>query len=121
MPRTEETGKAKITNGWNLPSSHVIHTVGPIVYTGKPTAEDRRLLSSCYRSCLSVADENNLGSIAFCCISTGEFHFPNYEAAKIAIETVRDYLRKTGSSIKVVFNVFKNEDKSIYEELFRII
>lgn len=115
----EETGKAKMTRGWNLPSSHVIHTVGPIVYTAKPTAEDRRLLSSCYRSCLSLADENNLGSIAFCCISTGEFHFPNYEAAKIAIETVRDYLRKTGSSIKVVFNVFKDEDKRIYEGLFR--
>ena len=115
----EETGKAKITRGWNLPSSHVIHTVGPIVYTGKLTAEDRRLLSSCYRSCLSIADENNLGSIAFCCISTGEFHFPNYEAASIAMETVRDYLSATGSSIKVVFNVFKDEDKSIYERLFR--
>ena len=115
----EETGKAKITNGWNLPSSHVIHTVGPIVYTGKPTSEDMRLLSSCYRSCLSIADENNLGSIAFCCISTGEFHFPNREAAKIAIETVRDYLCKTGSRIKVVFNVFKDEDKSIYEGFFR--
>ena len=115
----EETGKAKITNGWNLPSSHVIHTVGPIVYTGKPTSEDMRLLSSCYRSCLSAADENNLGSIAFCCISTGEFHFPNYEAASIAMETVRDYLSATGSSIKVVFNVFKDEDKSIYERLFR--
>lgn len=115
----EETGKAKITRGWNLPSSHVIHTVGPIVYTGKPTAEDRRLLSSCYQSCLSVADENNLGSIAFSCISTGEFHFPNHEAAKIALETVRDYLWKAGSSIKVVFNVFKDEDKRIYEGLFR--
>lgn len=115
----EKTGKAKITRGWNLPSSHVIHTVGPIVYTGKPTAEDRRLLSSCYRSCLSIADENNLGSIAFCCISTGEFHFPNREAAKIAIETVREYLCKTGSRIKVVFNVFKDEDKRIYEGLFR--
>ena len=117
--REEETGKAKITGGWNLPSSHVIHTVGPIVYTGKPTAEDRRLLSSCYRSCLALADENNLGSIAFCCISTGEFHFPNRDAAKIAIETVRDYLRKTGSRIKVVFNVFKDEDKRTYEGLFR--
>ena len=115
----EETGKAKITRGWNLPSSHVIHTVGPIVYTGKPTSEDMRLLSTCYRSCLSLADENNLGSIAFCCISTGEFHFPNYEAAKIAVEIVRDYLSATESSIKVVFNVFKNEDKRIYEGLFR--
>ena len=115
----EEAGKAKITMGWNLPASHVIHTVGPIVYTGKPTAEDRRLLSSCYRSCLSLADEHNLGSIAFCCISTGEFHFPNYEAAMIAMETVMDYLKKTGSCMKVVFNVFKDEDKRIYEGLFR--
>lgn len=115
----EETGKAKITRGWNLPSSHIIHTVGPIAYTGKPTSEDMRLLSACYRSCLSLADENNLGSIAFCCISTGEFHFPNYEAAKIAVETVRDYLSATGSRIKVVFNVFKDEDKRIYEGLFR--
>lgn len=115
----EETGKAKITAGWNLPSSHVIHTVGPIVYTEKPTEGDRDLLSSCYRSCLSIADENRLGSIAFCCISTGEFHFPNYEAAVIALGTVRDYLSETGSSLKVVFNVFKDEDRKIYEGLFR--
>ena len=72
----EETGKAKITRGWNLPSSHVIHTVGPFVYTGKPTSEDMRLLSSCYRSCLSAANENNLGSIAFCCISRAEVATP---------------------------------------------
>ena len=115
----EETGSAKITKGWNLPASHVIHTVGPVVYTGKPSSEDMRFLSSCYLSCLSVADENNLGSIAFCCISTGEFHFPDYEAARIAMAAVRDYLRTAGSSIKVVFNVFRDEDKRIYEKLFR--
>ena len=115
----EETGRAKITKGWNLPSSHVIHTVGPIVYADRPTADDRRLLSSCYRTCLSIADENHLSSIAFCCISTGEFHFPNHDAARIAMATVRDYLCATGSSIKVVFNVFKDEDKRIYEGLFR--
>ncbi len=115
----EETGKAKITRGWNLPSSHVIHTVGPIVYTGKLTAEDRRILSSCYRSCLSIADENNLVSIAFCCISTGEFHFPDYEAAEIAIEAVQDYLSETESCMKVVFDVFKEEDRRIYEGLLR--
>ena len=102
----EETGKAKITNGWNLPSSHVIHTVGPIVYTGKPTSEDMRLLSSCYRSCLSAANENNLGSIAFCCISTGEFHFPNYEAASIAMETVTSGFDYSGERFEKVFGDF---------------
>ena len=115
----EPTGQAKITNGWNLPSSYVIHTVGPIVYSEYPTEEDRKLLASCYSSCLSLADENRLGSIAFCCISTGEFHFPNKEAAEIALSTVSDYLRRTGSRIKVVFNVFKDEDRRIYEELLR--
>ena len=115
----EETGKAKITKGWNLPSSHVIHTVGPVIRTGEPSERERILLASCYRSCLSLADENSLESIAFCCISTGEFHFPNGEAAEIAVNTVRNYLRDTGSRIKVVFNVFKDEDRRIYERLFR--
>ena len=115
----EETGKAKLTKGWNLPSSHVIHTVGPVVRTYRPTEEDRKLLSSCYRSCLALADENNLGSIAFCCISTGEFHYPNREAAETAFNTVQKYRKNTGSRINVVFNVFKDEDRKIYEELFR--
>ena len=115
----EETGKAKLTKGWNLPSSHVIHTVGPVVRTYRPTEEDRKLLSSCYRSSLALADENNLGSIAFCCISTGEFHYPNREAAETAFNTVQKYRNDTDSRIKVVFNVFKDEDRKIYEELFR--
>ena len=115
----EETGKAKMTKGWNLPASHVIHTVGPVVYGEKPTPGDRSLLSSCYRSCLGLADEHNLSSIAFCCISTGEFHFPNQEAAEIAIDTVLRYLADTGSRMKVVFNVFKDEDRRIYEGLLR--
>ena len=115
----EETGKAKITKGWNLPASHVIHTVGPIIRKAEPSERETALLASCYRSCLSLADENSLESIAFCCISTGEFHFPNDEAAEIAVNTVRDYLRNTGSKIKVVFNVFKDEDRRIYERLFR--
>ena len=115
----EAAGEAKITEGWNLPASHVIHTVGPIVYTGIPSMKDRELLASCYRSCLALADRDDLRSIAFCCISTGEFHFPNKDAAEIAMDTVRGYLRDTGSQIKVVFNVFKDEDRKIYEGLFR--
>ena len=115
----EETGNAKITRGWNLPASCVIHTVGPIVKTEVPTPLDRSLLGSCYRSCLSLADEKGLGWIAFCCISTGEFHFPNRTAAGIAMEAVRDYRRESGSDICVVFNVFKDEDRRIYEGLIK--
>lgn len=114
----EPTGQAKITGGYNLPAKHVIHTVGPIIY-GEVTPEDERLLASCYRSCLELAEENNLTSIAFCCISTGEFHFPNREAAEIAVRTVREFLDQhpDGSIKKVVFNVFKDLDKEFYEEL----
>lgn len=112
----EPTGQAKITKAYNLPCNHVIHTVGPIV-SGKVTAEDERLLASCYRSCLALAVQNKIESIAFCCISTGEFHFPNRRAAEIAIDTVNEYKAATGSKIKVIFNVFKNEDYNIYREL----
>jgi O-acetyl-ADP-ribose deacetylase (regulator of RNase III) len=112
----EPTGKAKITPAYNLPCNYVIHTVGPIV-RGRLTKEHERLLSSCYRSCLEVAEENNVESIAFCCISTGVFMFPNERAAEIALETVRNYRSETGSKIKVVFNVFKEEDLRIYEKL----
>ncbi len=88
--KTEEpTGKAKITKAYNLPCRYVLHTVGPIIY-GEVTQKDCNLLSDCYRSCLELAAEYQLKSIAFCCISTGEFHFPNEEAAKIAIQTVKD-------------------------------
>lgn len=113
----EETGCAKITHGWNLPASFVIHTVGPIVHTAIPAASDCALLSSCYRSCLSLADSRRLGSIAFCCISTGEFRFPAAKAAEIAYETVKGYIRSTGSRIRVVFNVYKDSDRKIYERL----
>ncbi len=109
----EPVGGAKITRGYNLPCKYVLHTVGPIVY-GELTAKHERLLESCYRSCLALADENELESLAFCCISTGEFHFPNERAAEIAIRTVREYKRETGSKIKVVFNVFKESDYEIY-------
>ena len=112
----EPTGQAKITPAYNLPCRFVIHTVGPIVY-GRLTDKDCELLRSCYRSCLKVADENNLKSIAFCCISTGEFHFPNDRAAEIAIDTVKKYKAETQSEIKVIFNVFKDTDYKIYREL----
>mgnify|MGYP004524758729 FL=1 len=112
----EPTGQAKITPAYNLPCRFVIHTVGPIVY-GRLTDKDCELLRSCYRSCLKVADENSLKSIAFCCISTGEFHFPNERAAEIAIDTVKKYKAETQSEIKVIFNVFKDTDYKIYREL----
>ena len=112
----EPTGQAKITPAYNLPCRFVIHTVGPIVY-GRLTDKDCELLRSCYRSCLKIADENGLKSIAFCCISTGEFHFPNERAAEVAIDTVKKYKAETQSEIKVIFNVFKDTDYKIYREL----
>lgn len=112
----EPTGSAKITKAYNLPCKYVLHTVGPIVH-GKLTKKDEEQLASCYRSCLALADENTLESIAFCCISTGEFHFPNDKAAEIAINTVKEYKQQTNSGIKVVFNVFKEADYAIYARL----
>lgn len=112
----EPTGQAKITPAYNLPCNYVIHTVGPVVQ-GKLTQRHCDLLASCYRSCLELADENQVSSIAFCCISTGVFHFPNAEAAKIAVRTVREYKAKTGSKIEVIFNVFQKADYEIYREL----
>lgn len=114
----EPTGKAKITSAYNLPSRYVIHTVGPIV-NGRLTDRHCELLRSCYLSCLKLADENELDSIAFCCISTGVFGFPQKEAAKIAIQTVKDYKTGTNSKIKVIFNVFKNDDLFIYNSLLK--
>ena len=112
----EGTGLAKITPAYNLPSKYVIHTVGPIIYD-QVTAKDRALLASCYRSCLELAKQNGLKSIAFCCISTGEFHFPNDEAAEIAVRTVKEFKEQTGSDMEVVFNVFKDHDAEIYRTL----
>ena len=114
----EPTGQAKITPAYNLPCDYVIHTVGPIVQ-GKLTQEHEALLSSCYRSCLEIADANQVDSIAFCCISTGVFMFPNERAAESAVKTIKEYKEKTGSSIQVVFNVFKDLDEEIYRELLR--
>ena len=109
------TGDAFITKGYNLPARHVIHTVGPIIPDGVPTPEQEEQLAQCYRSCLDLAEKNGLESIAFCCISTGVFHFPNKLAAKIAIETVKSYPRHALKTI--VFNVFLNKDLDIYRQL----
>lgn len=112
----EETGRAKITPAFNLPCRYILHTVGPII-TGTVTEEDCRLLESCYRSCLELAAENGLESLAFCCISTGEFHFPNEKAAVIAVRTVERFMERKTSVKKVVFNVFKDLDRDIYAKL----
>ena len=112
----EPTGHAKITKAYNLPCNYVLHTVGPVV-EDHVTPEDERLLASCYRSCLELAEQNGVGSIAFCCISTGVFRFPNQRAAEIAVETVRKYKTETGSKMKVIFNVFKDLDLEIYRRL----
>ena len=114
----EPTGEAKITNSYNLPCKYIIHTVGPII-NGKLTSEDCDLLESCYKSCLELASKNNLESIAFCCISTGEFHFPNDKAAQIAVKTVEEFMKKETSLKKVIFNVFKDMDKEIYRKLLK--
>ena len=112
----EPAGQAKITPAYNLPCEYVIHTVGPIVQ-GPLTKKHEELLSSCYKSCLDIAAENGVKSIAFCCISTGVFMFPNQRAAEIAVETVGDWLSETGSGMRVVFNVFKDIDLDIYSSL----
>lgn len=116
MDMPEKTGVARKTYGFNLPAKHVIHTVGPIIYDSLTDIE-REQLASCYRSCLELANAYSLQSIAFCCISTGEFRFPNEEAAQIAVDTVRTYLKKSNSKIQVVFNVFKDIDYDIYNKL----
>ena len=112
----EQPGRAKITDGFNLPCNYVLHTVGPVV-RGRPTRNDRQLLAGCYRSCLELAAQNAIKSIAFCCISTGEFHFPNDQAAQIAVQTVKAYKKQTHREIEVIFNVFKTDDYNIYRNL----
>jgi O-acetyl-ADP-ribose deacetylase (regulator of RNase III) len=117
--REEPTGQAKITKAYNLPCKYVIHTVGPIIPNGIPTDFNKEQLASCYRSIMACADENGLESVAFCCISTGEFRFPNGLAAEIAVKTVKDYLlAHPNTSLKyIVFNVFKDVDREIYQRL----
>lgn len=112
----EPTGKAKITPAYNLPCDYVIHTVGPIV-RGSLSHKDCNLLKSCYESCLKLSVQNNIKSVAFCCISTGLFGFPQKEAAEIAVNTVKKF-RKT-NDIEVIFNVFKHDDYKIYNRLLR--
>lgn len=114
----EPTGAAKITKGYNLPANYVLHTVGPIV-NGPLTAQHRALLAKCYSSCLALAAQHKLGSVAFCCISTGEFHFPPKEAAQIAVQTVTNYMATHTTPEKVIFNVFKNEDYALYKRILR--
>ena len=116
--REEEVGSAKITSAYNLPSEYVIHTVGPIVLHGL-TKQNRKDLESCYLSCLDIARKNHIRTIAFPCISTGLFCFPKDVASSIAINTVRNYLKKYPSAFdKIVFNVFTKEDKDYYDRLF---
>ena len=112
----EPNGQAKLTKGYNLPARYVLHTVGPIVQ-GQVTQENWDDLASCYRSCLSLAAEHKLETVAFCCISTGEYRFPNREAAEIAVRTVKEFLDQKTSIRKVIFNVFKDIDAEIYREL----
>ena len=112
----EPTGRAKITKAYNLPCRYVLHTVGPIIYR-EVARKDCELLASCYRSCLELVGAYGLKSVAFCCISTGEFHFPNELAAKIAVQTVRAYLLENKNGMEVIFNVFKGTDYTIYKKL----
>jgi len=115
----EEVGKAKITSAYNLPSKYVIHTVGPAIPYGlKPSKSDCEALKNCYRSCLEIASENNLESLAFCGISTGVFNFPRDLAAKIAIDTVKEYLDSNETSLKhVIFDVFSDDSYTTYKDL----
>lgn len=112
----EKTGKAKITGAYNLPSKYVLHTVGPIIQN-LVLPQHKILLADCYKNCLELASENNLESVAFCCVSTGVFNFPSKLAAEIAVKTVKSFLdRNLKSSVKkIVFNVFSEKDFEIYK------
>lgn len=116
--RDEPAGRAKITKGYQLPAKYVLHTVGPVV-RDEVTPEDEATLAACYRACLALAQANRLSSVAFCCISTGVFHFPNRLAAEIAVRTVKAYLAEHADAVKVIFNVYKDEDDDIYQALLR--
>ncbi|MGB4660745.1 MAG: protein-ADP-ribose hydrolase [Mobilitalea sp.] len=113
----EPTGSAILTKGYNLPCKHVIHTVGPIVYS-KLTEAIKGDLRNCYNSCLQIAVDHGIKTIAFCCISTGEFRFPNEEAAKIAMKSIQEFLDRNAEKVdRIIINVFKNVDLEIYKEL----
>lgn len=116
----EPTAQAKITPAYNLPAKHIIHTVGPIA-SGHPTDLHRKQLAQCYTACLDAAEAAGCLSIAFCCISTGVFGFPQKEAAQIAVQTVKEWLNAhPASSMIVVFNVFGETDEAIYRELLTV-
>lgn len=117
-PRYQEpTGRAVLTEGYNLPARYVIHTVGPVV-RGPLTKKLKEDLRNCYRNVLQCCREHQIRSVAFCCISTGEFHFPNNQAARIAVETVTEFLEEHGRDFdRIIFNVFKDTDRYIYEDL----
>ncbi|MCI9136241.1 MAG: protein-ADP-ribose hydrolase [Lachnospiraceae bacterium] len=112
----EPAGGAKITPSYNLPCRYIIHTVGPIV-SGPLKETHCEQLADCYRACLKLAEENKLKSVAFCCISTGEFHFPHRRAAEIAVKTVQEFLVGATQIERVIFNVFQEEDYEIYQEI----
>ena len=117
----EDCGEAKITRAYNLPSKYVLHTVGPMVGRGLEE-EDRAQLRSCYTSCLNLAEEAGLKSIAFCCISTGVFNFPHAAAAEIATGAVVNWkMRNPESKLKVIFNTFQPEDTQIYADILKFI
>lgn len=115
----QPTSIPMLTEAYNLPAKKVVHIVGPIV-CGRLTPDLEKKLEDCYTNTLDMCLENGLKSLAFCCISTGVFHFPNKRAAEIATETVAKWsLRHPNSMDRIVFNVFKDEDKKYYEELLR--
>ncbi|MBQ8954536.1 MAG: protein-ADP-ribose hydrolase [Clostridia bacterium] len=114
--REEPTGRAKLTPGYNLPARYVLHTVGPII-DGEVTPEDEALLESCYLSCLALASEYQLASVAFCCISTGVFRFPQRRAAEIAVSAAESFLAGETTVRRVIFNVFKDSDLAIYQDI----
>lgn len=113
----EPTGEVKVTSAHNLPCRYVFHTVGPIVRDGRPTPHDEVLLASCYRACLEEATRRGISTLAFCCISTGIFGFPQEEAARVAERAVLDHLVYTDHGLKVIFDVFLDSDQRIYQEL----
>lgn len=115
---TEPNGRVRVTRGYNLPCRYIFHTVGPIV-KGNVSERNRRDLENCYLSCLEKADEMGLNTIAFCCISTGEYRYPKAEACRLAVSTVKGWKARTHSAIKVIFNVFSDEDREIYERELR--
>lgn len=114
----EPTGKAKITSGHHLPARFVLHTVGPVV-RGRLTEDHKKLLADCYRACLNFAENHMLASVAFCCIATGVFRFPQEQAAMIAVRTVREWLDEhLGSSVRrVIFDVYQEKDREIYTSI----